>query len=70
MSNGLPTVTVPVLSKAIERHVAQRLQSLALAEQNAKFRRAPGSDHDGGGGGEAHGAGAGDDQHATALTSA
>ncbi|MNT36863.1 hypothetical protein D3C72_1729720 [compost metagenome] len=41
----------------------QDLQGLALAEQDAQLGGAAHTDHDGGRGGQAHGAGAGDDQH-------
>ncbi len=39
------------------------LQRLALAQQHAQLRRAAGADHDGGGRGQPHGTGAGDDEH-------
>ena len=43
--------------------VAQLLQRFALAEQHAQFGGAAGADHDRGRRGQAHGTGAGDDQH-------
>ena len=59
----MPRVSVPVLSKAMSVTSRRRLQRLALAEQNAELGRASRAGHDGRGRREAHGAGAGDDEH-------
>ena len=55
-------------TQVTERH--QRLNAPDLAEEDAQFGRPPVPDHDGGWGGQPHGAGTGDDQNATALTNA
>ncbi len=44
-------------------HIAQGLQRFTLAEQHAQLGRAAGADHDRGRRGQAHRAGAGNDQH-------
>ena len=48
----------------------QRLQRLALAEQHAQLGTTASADHDGGGRSQAHGAGAGNDQHRHAVDQA
>ena len=63
VSSGLPTVSVPVLSKAISVTSRSVCSASPLRNSTPSSARAPGSGHDGGGRGEAHGAGAGDDQH-------
>ena len=63
MSSGRPWVSVPVLSKATMRASCSACSASPLAEQDAQSAARPVPDHDRGRRGEAHGAGAGDDQH-------
>jgi hypothetical protein len=63
-SSGLPSVSVPVLSKATTLTLVRQFQRLGVLDQDAlRACRHAGAGHDGGGRGQAQRAGAGDDQH-------
>ncbi len=63
VTRGWPAVIVPVLSRMIVSSLWARLERLGRADQDAVLGALAGADHDRGRRGQAHGAGAGDDQH-------
>ena len=69
-SEGRPSVSVPVLSKATVVTRMRQLQRLRVLDQDAVPRRHAGAHHDGGRRGQAQRAGAGDDQHGDGVDAA
>ena len=64
---GLPLRYGPGLVNDQRVHLLHRFESLGILDQDPRHGSATGSHHDGHGGGQAQGAGAGDDQHGDSV---